>query len=472
VALAILALVLPGSALAAATFYVRGGGNGHGIGMSQYGADGYAQHGKDYKFILAHYYTGTELGTAGPTKPVRVLLSMGAASFAGATRANGKPLDPSTTYEVTPSGDALMVKSVAGKKLGKFSAPLTVTGPGPLQDPGFGSYRGALVYRPVGGTVETINELKLDDYVRGVISAEMPSSWPAEALKVQAVAARTYALTSSVGAADYDLYSDTRSQMYRGVSAETPATDAAVAATTGQIVTYQGAPVITYFFSSSGGHTESIQDVWQGSTPEPWLVGVPDPYDGASGDPFHRWTYQLSLPGAAAKLGSLVRGTLLGVQVTKHGTSPRVLTAAVVGSRGRATVSGTQLQRLFGLPTTYAAFTTISTSAQTASHAPELTGSVFPPPRNASVSVQKRSGHAWRTVAKAPIGAGGTYSAGLIDPGSYRVLYSGMAGSALTVNFPTLAVRFPSHARLQAHRGHRASRHHAKRRTRIAKRHR
>ena len=83
--------------------------------------------------------------------------------------------------------------------------------------------------------------------------------------------------------------------MYRGVAAETPATDAAVAATAGQIVTYDGAPVVTYFSASSGGHTENIEDAWPGSSASPWLRGVDDPYDGAGGDPYHHWTRQLSL---------------------------------------------------------------------------------------------------------------------------------------------------------------------------------
>ena len=82
----------------------------------------------------------------------------------------------------------------------------------------------------------------LDDYVRGVISAEMPSGWSPQALDVQAVAARTYAITTDVSGSNFDLYPDTRSQMYRGVAAETPSTDAAVAATRGQVVTYAGRP--------------------------------------------------------------------------------------------------------------------------------------------------------------------------------------------------------------------------------------
>ena len=115
--------------------------------------------------------------------------------------------------------------------------------------------------------MQTVNAVGLDDYVRGVVAAEMPSSWAAAALEAQAVAARTYAITTDVGGNGYDLYPDTRSQMYGGVEAETPATDAAVAATGGQIVTYDGKPAVTYFFASSGGHTESIQNVWAGATP-------------------------------------------------------------------------------------------------------------------------------------------------------------------------------------------------------------
>jgi stage II sporulation protein D len=144
--------------------------------------------------------------------------------------------------------------------------------------------------------------------------------------------------------------------MYGGVDAETATTDAAVRATAGQVVTDAGQPVVTYFFSSSGGHTESIQNVWPGSAPEPWLVGVPDPYDGAEHDPFHSWTVTLSTQAATAKLGSLVDGTLQRIVVTRHGVSPRIMSARVVGSRGSTTVTGSQLAQAFGLPSTDARF--------------------------------------------------------------------------------------------------------------------
>src|SRR2546421_3006627 len=96
--------------------------------------------------------------------------------------------------------------------------------------------------------------------------------------------------------------------MYTGVAAETPSTDAAVAATRRQVVTYDGTPVVTYFFNSSGGHTENVENVWPGATPEPWLRGVSDPYDGVAADPYHRWGYTLTAAAAQAKLGGWVKG--------------------------------------------------------------------------------------------------------------------------------------------------------------------
>ena len=109
--------------------------------------------------------------------------------------------------------------------------------------------------------LSTINVVGLDDYVRGVVSRESPASWPLEALKAQAVAARTYAITTSKGGDGFDQYADTRSQVYGGVGAETASTDQAVAETAGQVVTYEGAPVVTYFFSTSGGRTEDVENV-------------------------------------------------------------------------------------------------------------------------------------------------------------------------------------------------------------------
>jgi stage II sporulation protein D len=222
---------------------------------------------------------------------------------------------------------------------------------------------------------------------------------------------------------------------------------------------------VTYFFNSSGGHTENIENVWIGSRPEPWLRGVPDPYDNAGGDPYHRWGYNLTVGGAASRLGRLVKGRLVGVQVTKHGVSPRILTADVVGTRGRSHVTGTDVQRVFGLYTTYAAFTTISSAAgsrpakavrlaagdrapqgaqavvalvplvrELLAGVPMLQGSVFPGRRGDGFDVQSRGGHGWHTVSHSQLGSGGSYAVDVPGPGTYRILYRGLAGPAVTVS--------------------------------------
>jgi stage II sporulation protein D len=276
--------------------------------------------------------------------------------------------------------------------------------------------------------VQTVDAVGLDDYVRGVVAAELPSSWAPAALDAQAVAARTYAITTSVNGPGYDLYPDTRSQMYGGVAAETPATDAAVTATSGQIVTYDGKPAVTYFFAASGGHTESIQNVWAGASPEPWLVGVPDPYDSAGQNPYHSWGTQMSLAAAARKLGRLVKGTLIGIRVTRRGVSPRILQAQVVGTRGTTTVTGSQLEAIFGLDDTWAAFTTITTTDPVR----QLSGTVFPAPAGGSVTVQTQIGGAWHAVGPVTVSRGGTFSSA-VPSGRYRVVVGSLSGPVVTV---------------------------------------
>jgi stage II sporulation protein D len=462
---ATLALAGPASAASTpgTTVYVSGGGYGHGIGMSQYGAYGYALHGWTYDQILAHYYTGTALGKTNPDQTVRVLLGSGSAAFAGAAHVGNKSLNPSLTYDVVPlaNGSLKIVNQSSRKAVGTFPAPLTALGPGLLSLAGVGTYRGSLEFRPNGtGGVYTVNVVGLDDYVQGVIAAEMPSSWSVEALKAQAVAARTYAITTDVAGGFYNLYPDTRSQMYRGVGAETAATNAAVAATSGQIVTFRGAPAVTYFFASSGGYTENVEDAWPGATPDPWLRGVPDPYDGAGGDPYHDWTRRLSLAASTRELGKLVKGSLVGIKITKTGASPRIMTAKVIGTRGTVSVTGSQLESAFGLLSTWATFTTISSSAgptptAAASHASgdlailaqmkrlfgqmanasqTLRGTIFPVGKGARVTLEIRARGRWHRNGVVRLGAGGAYSVRVFDAGVYRVVYRGLAGPSVVVH--------------------------------------
>jgi stage II sporulation protein D len=214
---------------------------------------------------------------------------------------------------------------------------------------------GAVVRVLIGATVHRV---PLERYVRGVVSAEVPSEWPLAALEAQAIASRTYALTAHAGdrskiGQPFDVYSDTRSQVYRGAAAETAQTNAAIAATAGQIVTYAGAPAITYFFASSGGMTEDVQNAWPGSEPQPWLRGVPDPYDTGAGS---RWKVDMSFATATARLRGLLKGTFRGIEVLERGYSPRILTAAILGSAGTTRVSGAELAERLGLQDTWAYF--------------------------------------------------------------------------------------------------------------------
>jgi stage II sporulation protein D len=235
---------------------------------------------------------------------------------------------------------------------------------------------GAEVKVLIGSRVKT---LPLESYVRGVISAEMPSEWPAAALQAQAVAVRTYALTAHAGGAKFDVYSDTRSQVYRGPAAETASTNAAALATAGQIVTYDGAPAITYFFASSGGHTEAVQDAFPGAAAQPWLVGVSDPYDQG---PEHHWTVSLSFAAAARRLSGLVKGTFRGIEVLARGSSPRILTAYVLGSAGRTLTSGGELAARLGLDDTWAYFSVKCGTSVVAE--PDRSGAPAPAPAPAS----------------------------------------------------------------------------------------
>ncbi len=144
-------------------------------------------------------------------------------------------------------------------------------------------------------------------YVRGVVSAEMPSSWPLAALEAQAVASRTYALTAHAGGSRFDVYADTRSQVYRGVAAETPQTNAAVAATAGQIVTYDGTPGDHLLLRELGRNDRERGERVPRLCARALACRGLDPYDHG---PPHEWRLSMSFAAAAARLKGLVQGSL------------------------------------------------------------------------------------------------------------------------------------------------------------------
>jgi stage II sporulation protein D len=369
------ALALAPSAPAAGRLIIKGHGYGHGIGMSQYGALGFAQHGSSYRDILGHYYEQTDVVPLTNPPDVRVLLqTTRRVVLSGVVAAGSRKLNTKSSYSAGASGGRVSLYAASGRRLGTYRAPLRLAAPkaGAFKLRGAaangtsnGSYRGALELRAAGGRLQAINALNLEDYVRGVISAESPSTWPAEALKAQAVAARTYAVTTNVGTTTdgIDQYADTRSQMYKGVPAEYPSTDAAVAATAGQVVAQNGKPVTTYFFSTSGGHTENVEDSFIGALPRTWLKGVEDPYDAVS--PRHNWgPFTFSQATVQAKLKGLVRGSFRGITVLERGASPRIVRAEVNGTNGVTQVTGPQLRARLGLFDTWASFTYISPGAK------------------------------------------------------------------------------------------------------------
>ncbi len=169
-----------------------------------------------------------------------------------------------------------------------------------------GAYRGTIDLAPAGGGIDAIDVLPLDQYVAGVVPGEVDASWPRAALEAQAVAARSYALATDAGGSLFDQYADTRSQMYKGLSGEEPASTAAVRATAGQVVTYGGQVATTYFFSTSGGHTENVENVFYGSRALPYLRGVKDPYDYYA--PLHRWHLRCDPARAAGAPRSALQG--------------------------------------------------------------------------------------------------------------------------------------------------------------------
>ena len=349
------ALAPAAGAHAEATWEVTGAGYGHGAGMSQWGAFGFAKHGSGWKQILRHFYKHTKIARAKGGN-VRVLLEAGPDSvdFTDATRACGHDLDQGKTYTAVRDGSDVRLRSDDGQDIGGCGDSLQATGGGSIRVIDEGAYRGALVISPRGdGGLYAINSVPLEGYVKGVVPNEMPADWPADALRAQAVAARSYGLATSLGG-PFDQYDDTRSQVYGGLGSETQATNAAVEATSGRVVKFHGKVATTFFFSSSGGRTENVENVFAGSDPKPYLKSVSDPFEDAS--PYHHWSVSFSQSEIEAKLGSLVQGSLQSIEVTKRGRSPRIVSARIVGSAGTTEVSGSTLQSRLGLRSTWAFF--------------------------------------------------------------------------------------------------------------------
>ncbi|HEU0304772.1 MAG TPA: SpoIID/LytB domain-containing protein [Gaiellaceae bacterium] len=322
------------------TFVIRGRGWGHGVGMGQWGAFGQARRGVGYRKILAHYYPGTKLMQT-PTASVRVLLADGRRTVKVASPVPFRLVDGQGEIHDLPPG-SYVANSAFEVALEPDVPPHPVPGPltflrgtKPLEL--FGrQYRGNLQLQRVRSRLQAVNVVGVDPYIRGVVSQEVPDDWPLEVVKAQAVAARSYALAQAAGGSI--LYADTRSQVYGGVEAETPVGDKSVSATSKQVLMFDGKVATTFFFSSSGGRTADVEDVFVGGTPIPYLVSVPDPDDRVS--PHHRWgpvvipapraSKLLGIPGTTGLRTVPVSGRASELVVSTRGGGERRLPASTV----------------------------------------------------------------------------------------------------------------------------------------------
>jgi stage II sporulation protein D len=385
----------PGLTVLGASVTFFGRGYGHGVGLSQYGARGRAVAGEDAATILAHYYRGTTLGSVSAASRIRVLvLSRWRASSAVPLvvygRLGGWAIDgiaatfpvnarlrvsPTTTTSSTGTRTRwrIRITSSSGSILYDGAKPATLVvrataGNGRLQlwskSSAYDQYRGALriITSATVPTVTVVNELPLEQYLRGVVSAEMPYTWPAAALEAQAVAARSYAARRlRPGVSYYDVPDDSSSQVYRGVLGERASTNSILAAHPGVVLRSGSSIANTLFHSTGGGATENNENVYVSATGAK-VAGVvsylrgsgdraPDgtAYDAAA--PYATWatrTYtrvQLSAWFAADPRTNV--GTLTALDLRVRGVSGRLISVTLVGSAGTRKVSGDVFRAVF-----------------------------------------------------------------------------------------------------------------------------
>jgi stage II sporulation protein D len=453
------ALAMPAMASADTTFTFTGHGYGHGVGMGQYGAQGYALQGWTHEQILAHYYQGTTLGPTTFTQ-VRVLLQDGAAQVAVSAPAGITAADEGGTATLAVPGagtvtvhkdaDGFTLLDPTGAALARgWTGPvsLAATDGGPLTLAGAalngladGRYRGrvrVLAAAVSSGGLQAVNVVSLESYLLGVVASEMPSNWQPEALAAQAIAARTYAVATRKAATNpYDLFPDERSQVYRGLAAESAASSAAVSATAGQVVLYQGQPIVAYFSSSTGGRSANVEEGITGADPQPYLVAVDDPYDTIS--PYHDWTLSLSDRDLSQK--AIYPGLVTGLEFDAY-PSGRLRTLTLNGSAGPLTLSAALVRKRLGLRSTWFTATPgaplpkiasmIDLHARVMRNRVLLTG-VAPP---GIVTLQGTAHVGWRDVATHAVDDGGgvAFRRPVGEASRYRLVSESLVSASVPV---------------------------------------
>ena len=433
----------PAPALSAPTYVLTGGGYGHGVGLNQYGALAQAKADRGYRDILAFYYPGTEL-TKAPLAKVRVLL---------ADRRQAARLSSIVPYSVR-DGSGLVTELPPGEITVKPDLRVVVDGkptllPGPLAFlPGKGAllqfdgreYRGEIRLSVVSGALQVIDFLGLDAYLLGVVPGEVPKEWPTAALQAQAVAARSYALASIVKRKPFDLYSDTRSQVYYGVAAEAPTTSAAVKATRGQILSFSGKVATAFYYSSSGGRTASSKDVFGVDTP--YLQARDDPWDTLS--PYHRW-----VPRAftAATLGQAFRlsGPVADVNVTGTESGRPLSVTLIKGTGVSVLLRSADVRATLGLRSTAFRLGVLRVARPAPSPNPGMPVRVSGVARDVSAPLLERLGAngAWLPAVNLKPGPDGRFVA-TVRPRlttTYRLVGDGVVGPAIIVAVPVEAAK-------------------------------
>lgn len=354
-----------------ATITLTGHGWGHGHGMSQYGALGAAKQGLTAAEIVGFYYPGTTLTTLKAT--VKVLITGDRDNTTVVLPRTGlmvRDLGAKTTIVLPDNGARRwrLAATTAGDSVlsfltdrwrtfrvlegdGQFAAkgrPITLVTP-----TGQVAYRGTLrSWRPTPNatTRNTVNILKLDSYLKGVVPREMPASWLPAAVQAQAIAARTYASYERANplSATYQICDTTSCQVYGGYSAEDPRANQAITATAGQVLTYEGEPAFTQFSSSNGG--------WSSAGSAPYLAAAEDPYDEAAGtNPNHDWTTTLDARVVERRFPKL--GNLQGITIlSRDGNGEwggRVGQLLLDGSDTDLFVSADTFRRVLGLRSTW-----------------------------------------------------------------------------------------------------------------------
>ena len=214
-------------------------------------------------------------------------------------------------------------------------------------------YYGGFQYRRSGGDLTVINIVDLEDYIKGVLPYEMNNTWPLEALKAQAVCARSYAATisNSHTSSGFDVCNNTHCQMYQGLNLANDLTDRAVEETAGEFVRYNGVPVVTYYSASDGGATEDVRNIWDSTADLPHLKGVIDPYEADLADSIsqYNWTVTVTKADAAAKLRSKGYncGSIVDVYVAELSETGNPKTITFVDSNGKNWSFGPETLRIW-----------------------------------------------------------------------------------------------------------------------------